>query len=1071
MDSALARRSKELFGLALELEPHEREAFVNEQCKGDRALLAELKSLLAAHVQADRFLEPPDAGTPPGESESSAPDELLASEGYAIAGYRLLRVIGVGGMGVVYEAEQQSPHRRVAVKMLRPGLAPSSVSRRLRMEAEILARLKHPGIAQVYAAGVEAGPGASELPYFVMEYIAGATPITQFANDRKLSSRERLALFLKVCEAIHHGHQRGVIHRDLKPGNVLIDMSGNPKVIDFGVARMTDADVTIATLQTDVGQLVGTLRYMSPEQCEGDSAEVDIRCDVYALGVLLYELLTGQLPYDFTTSYPFEIPRVIREQEPRRPSAISRALRGDIETIVLKSLEKDPGRRYQSALDMAQDIWRFLNNEPIEAKRDRAAYVFKKALVRHRKAATAACLLAILVTSSAIGFGVLYGLAERQRQVAEERAAALHRKDYFNSIALAQNACESANAVEMIGLLDRCPADLRGWEWHFLRNLADESVMTIPAHDGAAIAAAFSPDDRMILSAGRDDKTLKLWDADKGTLLRTFTGHTTMIACAALSPDGTRVASGGFDADGKVRIWNTRTGSELLTLRGHVWTTADLVFAPDNTRIISGAAQHERLARDHLVKVWNAATGELLMQLFDGDADIRALAISPDGNVIASGGTDSFIRLWDAQTGRTLHDFAAHDKKVESLVFSRDGRHLYSGSWDKSVKVWDPETGELLMTFPTHDSEIFDLALSPDGEQLISATRGSIEIWDALSGKLLHRLLGHLGYVLSVGFSADGSHIVSASNDGTVKVWNPRQRDSAFTLGRHENIVDAVACSPDGRWIASGGRDNTIKVYDAEHHRQVAAFRVHDGPITALAFSSKGKWLISGSVDRTAKVCEVPSGVVYRTLQGDHGRILTVACSSDSRLIATGTLDGSIILWSFQTGAPIMSIAAGDDGVHSLAFSPDGGELVSGGWEHAVKRWNTTTGKLTGTLVGNDDGIEAVAYSPDGTRIASAGLDGTIQVWDAYTGEHLHTLRGHRHTVKDVVFSPDGQRIVSASWDTTMKVWDAATGQLALTLRGHDNSVLCVAFAPDGRHIISGSVDKTVKIWDAGSVE
>jgi serine/threonine protein kinase len=419
MKSPDNQRAIEVFEAALEREPAERRAHLDETCRDDSELRAEVESLLAADERARGFLEPPEQTTPQTASDG---DPLV---GTTVGRYHVTRVIAAGGMGTVYEAVQEEPHRTVALKVIRAGMASRSALRRFKHESEILGRLRHPGIAQIYEAGTHGGEHGP--PYFAMEYVPGALAITRYAEAQRLSTRRRLELFVKVCEAVHAGHQRGIIHRDLKPANVLVDESGQPKLIDFGVARATDADLTIATLQTDVGELVGTLRYMSPEQCEGDASEVDTRCDVYALGVVLFELLTGELPYDFSSASPFDVPRVIREQEPRRMSAVNRMLRGDMETVVLKALEKDRGRRYQSVPELTRDIQHYLNNEPIEAKRGRRWYVFCKTLRRHRIAAVAVVSFAVLLSVFALSVFVLYQRSQAQADTAQQVINVLNR--------------------------------------------------------------------------------------------------------------------------------------------------------------------------------------------------------------------------------------------------------------------------------------------------------------------------------------------------------------------------------------------------------------------------------------------------------------------------------------------------------------------------------------------------------------------------------------------------------------------------------------------------------------------
>ncbi|UCF33007.1 MAG: tetratricopeptide repeat protein, partial [Phycisphaerales bacterium] len=434
MTRDLHQRAEELFKAALELAPTERGAFLDLECAEDETLRVEVNALLEADEGASGFLQSPAQGLGAAGRSKGLQGLMI---GRHIGRYQIRGEVAAGGMGVVYDAVQDQPRRRVALKVLRAGLASPSALRRFAHEAEVLARLRHPNIAQVYEAGTHEDAGGA-VPYFAMEFVPGAKPITRYAETRNLSTRERLELFLKVCNAVHHGHLRGVVHRDLKPGNVLVDHSGNPKVIDFGVARTTDADLTLATQRTTIGEMVGTLRYMSPEQCGGDSMEVDIRSDVYSLGVVLYELLTAAFPYDVASSSPFELPKVIREQEPRRPSSIRRALRGDLEAIVFKALEKEPGRRYQSVADLERDVRSFLNNEPVAAKRYSTWYVLRKAAARHKVAVAVALVFALLTVGSAVALGILYAHAEHHRLLADQARQAAETQ---------QQAAEKARRV------------------------------------------------------------------------------------------------------------------------------------------------------------------------------------------------------------------------------------------------------------------------------------------------------------------------------------------------------------------------------------------------------------------------------------------------------------------------------------------------------------------------------------------------------------------------------------------------------------------------------------------------
>ncbi|MCP4247420.1 MAG: tetratricopeptide repeat protein [bacterium] len=427
-------RLQELFRAALDRNADQRDAFVAEACGGDRALQARLEELLVGHQKAQQvpqFLTPDETSWSEllEETVSETPPDAPVHSLRRIAGYHIKRVIATGGMGTVYEAVQEHPRRTVAAKVMKQGIASRSALRRFEYESQILARLRHPGIAQVYEAGThqlepsldrEGADFAGTVPYFAMEYIPNAKPINKYAEEKKLGTRERLALFSQVCDAVHHGHQKGIVHRDLKPGNILVDSQGQVKIIDFGVARGTDSDLAVTTLQTDIGQLIGTLQYMSPEQCEADPHDIDTRSDVYALGVVLYDLLCGKLPYDVTRVAMYEATRVIREQQPTKLTTIDKSLKGDVETIVFKTLEKDRDRRYQSADELRRDIEHYLKGELISARPPSVAYQLRIFARRNKALAAGAAVAFVALTVGVIGTSIGLLKARAAQKEAEQ---------------------------------------------------------------------------------------------------------------------------------------------------------------------------------------------------------------------------------------------------------------------------------------------------------------------------------------------------------------------------------------------------------------------------------------------------------------------------------------------------------------------------------------------------------------------------------------------------------------------------------------------------------------------------
>jgi tetratricopeptide (TPR) repeat protein/predicted Ser/Thr protein kinase len=473
------RRVSEVFERVRALTGADRTRSLDELCADDGDLRREVEELLAHHDDPSSLLDHPAVRVP----GSAADVRGVAAEASAplpdrIGRYRIIRVLGEGGMGVVYLAEQENPKREVALKVIRADLASPALLRRFEHEAQILARLQHPAIAPIYEAGTASIEGGSPRPFFAMEFVRG-TPLTAFARERGLGTRDRLTLMASIADAVQHAHQKGVIHRDLKPGNILVTESGQPKILDFGVARVTDSDLQVTTIQTDVGQLIGTLPYMSPEQVAADPNALDTRSDVYALGVILYELLAGRLPYDLSRKMMIEAARVIRDEEPTRLSAVSRVFRGDIETIVGKALEKDRSRRYQSMSDFASDIRRFLRDEPIVARPPSATYQLRKFAKRNKLLVGSAAAVFLALVAGVIGTTIGMLRAEERRIDAEDatRRADLARaeadrqagvaravNEFFtdNLLAQADPMNQGNREISLREALDRAAAEIDG---------------------------------------------------------------------------------------------------------------------------------------------------------------------------------------------------------------------------------------------------------------------------------------------------------------------------------------------------------------------------------------------------------------------------------------------------------------------------------------------------------------------------------------------------------------------------------------------------------------------------------
>jgi WD40 repeat protein/serine/threonine protein kinase len=1121
-----ANPEQSIFLAALELPtPAERAAYLKSACGADAALIANVQELLAAYETGDDFLECP----PPNAAVDEPP--VTERPGTSIGPYKLLQQIGEGGMGVVYMAEQEQPiRRRVALKIIKPGMDSAQVIARFEVERQALALMDHQNIARV----LDAGTTDSGRPYFVMELVHGV-PITEYCNAIKLSPRQRLELFVPVCQAIQHAHQKGIIHRDIKPSNIMVTLHDGqpvPKVIDFGVAKATEQRLTERTLFTQYGTIVGTLEYMAPEQAEMSGLGVDTRSDIYALGVLLYELLTGTTPLERSrlreAAYD-EMLRLIREEEPPRPSQristsgdrlatisaersteptqLSRLVHGELDWIVMRCLEKDRTRRYETANGLARDLQHYLADEPVEACPPRAGYKLRKFARKHKAGlATAIGFVSLLVLGTAVSAwqavratqAEAVALAheqqandnavqaqEKEQEANQQRDEAHRQRDevralndrlrrtlYAAHMNLAHNAWHwhKGGAERVQQLLEQHrpkpgESDLRGFEWRYLYRLSHAELFTIKGR--GALSVAYSPDGKRLASPSGDN-TLKVWDAQTGQELSTLRGHTGQVNSVAYSPDGKHLASASGDKT--VKVWDAQTGQKFLSLEGHTDAVWSVAYSPDGKRLASASGGGG-------VKVWDAQTGQKLLTLKGPGGSV---AFSPDGKRLAAGGLSQTkggeVKVWDAQTGQELLSPEGHSQQVYSVAYSPDGQRLASAAADKTVKVWDAQTGRQLLTFKGHTDEVWSVAYSPDGKHLASGSEDeTVKVWDALSGKELFTIRGHTDLVESVAFSPDGKHLASICGDGTVRVWDVRTVQNPFTLEAGAHPVASVAFSPDGKLLASGSRawipfgvgPSDVKVWDVQTGQELFTLKGHTSSVTGVAFSPDGKRLASASIPRgksgAVKVWDTQTGqeLLSPPSKWDYnGLTANVAFSPDGKRLASAV--GLARVCDAQTGQELFTKTWGRM-ARMVAFSQDGTRLASGAFDEMLVS-DAQTGRDLLNLKGHTGFL--LAFSPDGNRLAGAPNDNTVKVWDALTGQELLTLKGHTRRVASAAFSPDGKRLVSAADDKTVKVWDLETGQELLTVEGHSGHN-GVAFSPDGHRLAAGSADGTVKIYDA----
>lgn len=988
--------------------------------------------------------------------------ELSPLSARTVPGYELLGELGRGGMGVVYKARQTTLNRLVALKMILAGTHAGPQQReRFRGEAEAAARLQHPNIVQVYEVGEH-----DCCPYISLEFVEGRS-LHDLLSDGLPPPFETASVVEQLAHAVQYAHQRGIVHRDLKPSNILLTQEGAPKITDFGLAKRLEG----GPANTRTGDIIGTPSYMAPEQAAGRAKEIGPSTDIYALGAILYEMLTGQPPFEGNNA--FDTVYLVLSVEPERPSRRHPRVPRDLETICLKCLEKEPAKRYGNARALAEDLHRFQKGEPIQARpvgwlERGAKWVRRRPAVSALLALCLASLLALLIG----GWVSVLTLSQGNRALkaaVKEKHDALVRLTVANGTRYLQEGDLFASLIWFARSLKLEEDDARK-ETHRLRIAAVlrecPRLEQMWFHDDSVADVTFSPDGLWVLTASFDC-TARVWDADSGAArFATPLQHDSFVFRASFSADGGRIVTASADAT--AQIWDAATGRRLAALEGHKDAVRDARFSPDGRLVVTASD-------DNTARLWDASTGKPLGAPLEHDKSVVHGSFAPDGRYVLTASADGSARIW--QVGSDPAKLVArmrHDAPLTDACFDRQGKLVATAGEDGTARIWDAQSGRLVTAPLRHYGPVNYVAFRPDGQQLASAgTALKAWVWDAMTGRAVFSPLRHDSSVCCVAFSPDGKRLLTSSDDNTARIWDGATGLPLTPPIQHNGTVHRACFSPDGRRIATCSKDTTARLYNLVPAMPPVPPLEHGKPLWQASFDPEGSRVLTAGAD-AARIWDAKTGKLLDVLQGHKGPVFRANYSDDGGLIATASADATARVWDAATARTIATLAGHKGPVSKAVFSPDSRRVLTASADATARIWDAVSGRTLVVLRGSGDHhrkevLDAV-FSPDGRRVATGSADRTARIWNAANGEQIGKTMHHNRRVVRVAFSPDGRRLATASFDQTAQIWDATTGEALLdTKLSHPGPVRDISFSPDGRAVLTSCEDNTARVWDVAS--